>query len=317
VTVYLLANFGGPRISQEIPSFLHALLTDQDVTGGRIPPWLHRPLFSYIAKRRAHRVAEQYAYLGGRSPIFQDTEKLAQNLSQELQAPVISFHRYLTETHQDTLAALRESAGDIIGIPLFPHYTFAVTGSIIRFFLERIPEKPMAWITHFGVHPQFISCMREHIQDCLIAQGIVAEDCFFLFSVHGLPMRHIRLGDPYAKQCQDSFNALIGESEGVLSFQSKFGIGEWLVPSTKEICQSLCTKKRYIVVVPFGFVSDHIETLYEIDHLYVPMLLQRGYRVVRVPAINTSDRWVSALASIVKSSPHETILEPLLMPKRR
>lgn len=78
MVTYLLANFGGPRTSQEIVSFLQALLTDRDVTGGMIPSVLHRPLFSYIAKRRAPHVARQYAYLGGGSPIFQDTERLAQ-----------------------------------------------------------------------------------------------------------------------------------------------------------------------------------------------------------------------------------------------
>lgn len=314
MTTYLLANFGGPRTSREIFSFLQALLTDRDVTGGGVPSLLHKPLFSFIAKCRTRRVAQQYAYLGGGSPIFQDTELLARNLSQELQASVIPFHRYLPETHKNTLAALQESEGDIVGVPLFPHYTFAVTGSIIRFFLQHLPEKPLAWITHFGVHPQFISCMQRHIEGCLQAHRITAEDCFFLFSVHGLPMRHIRLGDPYAQQCQASFEALLGEKEGTLAFQSKFGIGAWLGPSTQEVCRSLSTKKRYIVIVPFGFVSDHIETLYEIDHLYVPMLLQRGYKVVRVPAVNASASWVSSLAAIVKSSPQETFLEPFLMP---
>lgn len=314
MVTYLLANFGGPRTSQEIVSFLQALLTDRDVTGGMIPSVLHRPLFSYIAKRRAPHVARQYAYLGGGSPIFQDTERLAQNLSQELQASVIPFHRYLPETHRETLQALQESQGSIVGIPLFPHYTFAVTGSIIRFFLQHLPEKPISWITQFGVHPQFVSCMQQHIRDCLAAQQIAVEDCYFLFSVHGLPQRHIRLGDPYAQQCQASFEALRGELEGKIAFQSKFGIGKWLDPSTQEVCQSLRTKKRYIVIVPFGFVSDHIETLHEIDHLYVPILLQKGYRVVRIPAINASSRWVSSLAAIVRSSPQETSLEPLLMP---
>ncbi|MBQ8498615.1 ferrochelatase [Chlamydia sp.] len=314
MATYLLANFGGPRTPQEIFSFLQALLTDRDVTGGGIPSLLHKPLFSYIAKRRARHVAEQYAYLGGGSPIFQDTENLAKHLSEELQAPVIPFHRYLPETHERTLLALRETCDEIIGVPLFPHYTFAVTGSIIRFFLQHLPEKPIAWITQYGVHPNFISCMQDHIQKCLMAQNIAAEDCCFLFSVHGLPQRHIRLGDPYAQQCWESFNALKGRGENILSFQSKFGIGKWLGPSTQKICQSLCTQKRYVVIVPFGFVSDHIETLYEIDHLYVPILLQKGYRVVRVPAVNTSSQWVTSLAAIVRSSSQETTLEPLLMP---
>ncbi|ASD30326.1 ferrochelatase [Chlamydia abortus] len=306
VSTYLLANFGGPRHSHDVEVFLTSLLTDRDVTGGCLPSFLHKRLFSFIAKKRAPKVVPQYNCIGGYSPIYQDTEALAKTLSSHLDAPVITFHRYLPDTHSQTIQQLK-TLGDlpVVGVPLFPHFTYAVTGSIVRFIHNHLPSLNISWVAHFGNHPQFISCMIDHILEFLQSHDIPTHDCCLLFSAHGLPMRYVNKGDPYNVQCEKSFAAIserLPNIETFLCYQSKFGLGKWLTPSTKEVCKTLKTNKKYVLIVPFGFTSDHIETLYEIEKEYIAILIDRKYQALRVPAIYQSPQWVQSLATIIQST---------------
>ncbi|WP_100934665.1 ferrochelatase [Candidatus Chlamydia corallus] len=304
---YLLANFGGPRHAEDLQEFLISLLTDRDVTGTFLPKLLHRNLFTFIAKKRISKVLPQYESLEDWSPIYSDTEILAKRLSEICRTPVIPFHRYLPSTHKNTLDALRSlNTRSITGIPLFPHFTYSVTGSIVRFFMKHLPETPISWIPQFGSDPKFVSVITSHIQDCLQKSRILEKECCFLFSVHGLPVRYISQGDPYSKQCYESFSAITAnfkEAENFLCFQSKFGPGKWLSPSTAQLCKNIQTDKPNVIVVPFGFVSDHLETLYEIEKDYLPLLRSRGYQALRIPTIYGSPLWVSALAGIMKDNP--------------
>ncbi|BAE81641.1 ferrochelatase [Chlamydia felis Fe/C-56] len=317
VSVYLLANFGGPRHASDIEVFLTSLLTDRDVTGKFLPPFIHKRLFSFIAKKRVAKVLPQYNCIGGFSPIYRDTEDLADTLSLYLDAPVITFHRYLPDTHQLTVQRLK-AFGDcpVIGVPLFPHFTYSVTGSIVRFIHAHLPLLNISWISHFGNHPQFIFCMIDHILKFLQSHDISIHDCCLLFSAHGLPMRYINKGDPYNKHCEKSFKTIserLPNIETHLCYQSKFGPGRWLTPSTKDVCETLKTDKTYVLIVPFGFTSDHIETLYEIEKEYIPILKAREYRALRVPAIYQSPEWAASLATIIQSTPRaekESLIKP-------
>ncbi|EPP34557.1 ferrochelatase [Chlamydia ibidis] len=305
---YLLANFGGPRHQKDVENFLVSLLTDSCVTGNFLPPSLHKKLFSFIARRRSPKVTLQYLHIGGKSPIYQDTECLAKQLEDRLLCPVIPFHRYLPDTHETTLQSLSrlEENRQIIGVPMFPHFTYAVTGSIVKFFHTHAKKHNISWIAQFGNHPSYISVMVKHIQQFLLTHEISNKDCCLLFSAHGLPLRYIRNGDPYDMQCEKSFKSLInnlGDMESYLCYQSKFGPGKWLQPSTKHICKTLHTKKRNIIIIPFGFISDHIETLYEIEEEYLPILDKRGYRALRLPAIYSSPLWIDYLIRIITGSP--------------
>lgn len=296
---YLLANFGGPRALWEVEPFLVALLTDPLVTGSFLNASVHRSLFTWIARKRTALLQRQYATIGGCSPIYEDTEKLAQQLSEYLQARVITFHRYLPNTHVRTITALTKTQGKIIGLPLFPHFTYSVTGSIQKFFQTHI-TKPIHWIAHFGSHPAFISSLVSHILCFLKEQEIPRDDCYLVFSAHSLPKKYIKKGDPYESQCQASYRTLCRELQidSTLSYQSKFGYGRWLTPSTKQVVNNLCSTKSHVVIVPFSFVSDHIETLYEIDRLYLPPLRLR-YQAKRLPTLAASPQWPYALASIM------------------
>lgn len=306
ISAYLLANFGGPRHIQDCETFLTTLLTDPDVTRDRLPSALHKHLFTFIAKKRTKKVIPLYKAIGGHSPIYQDTETLANRLSSYLHTPVIPFHRYLPDTHAATMHRLMTFKNSpIVGVPLFPHFTYSVTGSIVRCVHKYLPEANISWIAHFGNHPEFLSCTVNHIRTFLQLHDIPENDCCLLFSSHGLPVKYIQKGDPYRQQCELSFHAIsqhLHPIETHLCYQSKFGWGTWLSPATQTVCATLKTEKKYVLIVPFGFTSEHIETLYEIEKDYLPILTKRRYVALRVPTIYHSTHWVKTLATIMQNS---------------
>jgi len=301
---YLLVNFGGPRNLDEIRPFLTELLQDQDVVRTRFPGWLHRRIFARAAKRRAEQVREDYEAIGGKSPIYADTELLAQKLSEKLKAPVLTFHRYLPSTHAESLQAIeRCSSSEIRVIPCFPQFCYATTGSIARFFLNNLSASALhklRWVHSYATHPAYIHAFQQRIREMLSSDHVL-----LLFSAHGIPEAFVSTGDIYATECEQSFRAIAAGfplAESRLCYQSKFGKGEWLKPYTNELCETLGSGNP-VVVVPLSFTSDHMETLFEIEELYLPKIRAGGRNATRCPALNLEPYWVEALAHIAESSP--------------
>lgn len=299
----LLVNFGGPRNLDEIAPFLIELLTDPDVIPSRLPSFLHRWLFTKVAKKRAVKIRPDYEEIGGKSPIYFDTEALGTKLG------ALTFHRYLRATHAESLEKIETCKSDIIRVfPLFPQFSYATTGSIARFFLDHLSKKTVAklhWVQSYADHPGFIAAYQRRIREMQIRE----EECALLFSAHGLPQSFVDSGDIYEKECRRSFKAVKqGFPQAIchLSFQSKFGRGEWLKPYTDERCTSVlawCEGRKQVIVVPISFTSDHIETLYEIEKLYLPLLRSNGVKAVRCPALNLEKDWVEVIREIVDTSP--------------
>lgn len=307
---YLLVNFGGPRSKEEIAPFLKALLTDRDVIRTPLPPFLQRWLFTYFAHRRAKKIAPDYDLIGGKSPIFEDTEALAEKLHVKTGQHVMTFHRYLPSTHTASLKVIEEaSRKEIRVLPLFPQFSYATTGSIARFFADYLPwstVRRMRWIKSYCGHPSYIQVMQRTIQQFLKEHQIVEEETLLLFSAHGVPRTFICNGDIYESECQLSYELirqLFPKAACKLSFQSKFGKGEWLHPYTDKVCETISSYaagKKHVVVVPLSFTSDHIETLYEIEYLYLPPIRERGFLAWRCPALNLREDWVESIVDIMK-----------------
>ncbi len=301
---YLLVNFGGPRDLDEIPSFLTELLCDKDVVRTPFPSFLHNFLFRRVAKKRALKVREDYLEIGGKSPIYFDTEAIRETLSQKLQAPVVSFHRYLIATHEATRREL-EKEKEWIVLPLFPQFCYATTGSIARFFG---PSSTLRWIKSYARSPAYIASFQRRIRDYLLERKIVEEEAILLFSAHGVPKQFVEEGDPYEVECNHSFKAILEafpKALGRLCYQSKFGKGEWLRPYTDEACRDILQwheGRKHIVFIPLSFTSDHIETLFEIEKLYLPLIEQNGLKAYRCPALNLEPYWIDALAEIARGS---------------
>ena len=229
---------------EEIPSFLTALLTDGDVIRTSFPRFFEKWFFKRVARQRAEIIAHDYKLIGGKSPIFEDTESIAQEIRSRLNLPVITFHRYLTETHGETFRQIKESASDeFIVFPLFPQFSFATTGSIARFFEESLDENVlsrMRWIKSYPTHTGYVSAMQTVIAEYLKKEGLEEKDVVLFFSAHGLPQEFVDEGDPYERECHQTFDAIrkgFPSAHSLIAFQSKFGPGEWLRPYTSEMCE--------------------------------------------------------------------------------
>lgn len=291
---YLLVNFGGPRDLDEVAPFLVELLRDRDMIRTRMPTWLHNWIFGRAARKRAVKIREDYRLIGGRSPIYFDTEALASALSKKLQAPVIAFHRYLTATHREFFQKVK---GEYTVLPLFPQFCYATTGSVARF----LSHLKLEWIKSYPAHPAYVAAFQRRIREFLAEKNILEEETLLLFSAHGIPAEFVEQGDPYESECNLSYQAILKgfpKAKGLLSYQSKFGPGEWLRPYTNEVCEAIEAKN--VVIIPLSFTSDHIETLFEIEHLYLPPISARGLNAFRCPALNLEPYWIEALAEIAK-----------------
>lgn len=302
---YLLVNFGGPRHLGEIEEFLIALLNDQEVIRTPFPPWIHRLLFTRVAKKRSKRIEHDYATIGGKSPIFEDTEAIAKQLSGLLDEEVITFHRYLPKTHSAFIKKMLHVTDEIRVFPLFPQFSYATTGSIALWFHRHLPRaivNRMWWVKSYAAHCSYISVFENCLREFLAKQGLKEEECLLLFSAHGLPQRFIDAGDVYEKECRQTFqqlSQLFPHAVSHLSFQSQFGKEEWIRPYTSEFCSQLDTKRK-VVVVPLSFTSDHIETLYEVEQQYLPLIREKGAVALRCPALNLRPDWIEAIAQIMK-----------------
>jgi ferrochelatase len=305
-TGVLIVNFGGPRSLEEIPEFLRELLCDQDVIRTRMPPFVHRLFFSRIANKRAQKIVAEYQLIGGRSPIFEDTEFVAQKVREQLQCPVLTFHRYLPSTHADFLHNIhRISCEKLLVFPLFPQFSYATTGSIARWFSKYVKrDHSLRWIRSYAGHEAYISCMQRVLADYLEQQRLARDETMLFFSPHGLPQAFVDTGDPYEEECQLSFRRISqGFPLSVLAYQSKFGKGEWLRPYTNEMCENVgvwAKGARHVVFVPLSFTSDHIETLFEVEHQYLPILRAKGIQAYRCPALNRRKDWCEAIVHILE-----------------
>ncbi len=317
----VIVNFGGPRNLLEVPDFLGALLTDPDVIRTPFPSFLERWFFRKIAKKRAPKVAKDYAKIGGKSPIFADTEWIAKALAEALQIPTLAFHRYLESTHKDFLESLHKIAADkILIFPLFPQFSYVTTGSIARYFSKYVKEetlKKIHWIASYPINENYVKSFCSLIRAFLQEKGL--ERVTLLFSAHGLPVKYIEQGDPYQKECEASFDAIAKEfpqHSSLLAYQSKFGRGEWLKPSTLEICTNphlFLDPKKPVIFIPLSFSSDHIETLFEVEEEYIKPLQALGFLAYRCPALGRRKDWAEAAKEIIQSSnlvENKTLIRP-------
>lgn len=306
----ILVNFGGPRDLQEVRPFLRELLTDKEVIRSRLPQFLHNLFFSWVAKRRSEKMLHEYKSMGGGSPIFADTEALAEKLRLSIPDPLVTFHRYLPSTHAQFIENLCAFTGDEIRVmPLFPQFTYATTGSVAKWFGKNLPfeiVRKMRWIKSYPAHPKFVKSHQLHIRRFLTEHRLKDEETILLFSAHGIPQQFVDTGDIYESECRASFEHVMKafpDILGRLSYQSKFGRGEWIKPYTIDVCEkvnSWCEGRRHVVFIPISFTSDHIETLCEIENDYMSVIRTKGLNAFRVPALTLDENWINAVLEIIQ-----------------
>ncbi|HXX81548.1 MAG TPA: ferrochelatase [Thermodesulfovibrionales bacterium] len=327
----LLLNLGGPDSLQAVRPFLYNLFSDREII--RLgPAMFQKPLARLISMFRAKKTEKMYNLIGGKSPILQITlaqaDSLQKALSQGLalkgqefldeefeplhnvqkspQRSLLKVYvgmRYWNPFIEDTIQKIYgDGIRAVLAVTLYPHYSLATTGSALRKFNENIRRYPMeaSSISSWCNHPYYIDALVERIRRGIDSfQGEKAE---VLFSAHSLPVSIVESGDPYV----DHILGTIGEVakrtalQWHLSYQSKSGPVKWLEPSTENALRKLAREGvRNVLVVPISFVSDHIETLYEIDILYKELAASLGIRLIRAESLNTHPLLIKALEDMV------------------
>jgi ferrochelatase len=315
----LLLNLGGPDELRDVRPFLYNLFSDPEII--RLPfSWLQSPLAWLISTLRAKKSQENYRQIGGGSPLRHITEAQAQALQEHLQkqgkdARVYIGMRYWHPFTEEAIARIkRDGITDLVILPLYPQFSISTSGSSFR-LLEKIWQEDPALnrinytvIPSWYQQPGYLQAMAQ-----LIAQELDQfpnpDSVHIFFSAHGVPLSYVtEAGDPYQKEIEDC-TALIMQTLNrpnphTLAYQSRVGPVEWLKPYTEDALQELGTQgTENLLVVPISFVSEHIETLQEVDIEYRHLAEEAGIgSFQRVPALNTHPVFIESLATLVVDS---------------
>ncbi|NJL67960.1 MAG: ferrochelatase [Oscillatoriales cyanobacterium RU_3_3] len=312
----LLLNLGGPDRIEDVRPFLFNLFADPEII--RIPfPWMQKPLAWLISTLRYQKSQENYRHIGGGSPLRRITEEQAVAVQECLQekgqdARVYVGMRYWHPFTEEAVAKIKRDGVDrLVILPLYPQFSISTSGSSFR-LLEQLwnQDSDLGAIEYTAVpswyhRPGYIQAMAE-----LIAQAL--DHCpnpdrvHIFFSAHGVPLSYVEeAGDPYQREIEDCtrliVEALNRSNEHTLAYQSRVGPVEWLKPYTEDAIVELAENGvKDLLVVPISFVSEHIETLQEIDMEYREIAEHSGIENFdRVPALNTHPVFIEDLANLV------------------
>jgi protoporphyrin/coproporphyrin ferrochelatase len=297
---------------EDVQPFLANLLSDPDVIQ---LPFVMRPfqktLGRTIAKRRVHLVTPRYNEIGdgkgSASPILRHTTAQANALSKRLGIPV---HVVMRCSAPRADAAVQElyaaGAKRILVLPLYPHWSGSTTGSAVKDFAASCKKHALKaeirLVRNWGSHPEYVELLAAMCKEAAPNHGSTA----LLLSAHSLPEKYIRQGDPYRREVEAT-EALLKQRLGPafasvrLGFQSSVGPVKWIGPTTDEQVTALGAENAAAVALcPLGFVSDHIETLYDLDIHYKAQAEQHGMKVHRVAAFNDDPRFIALLETLCK-----------------
>ncbi len=310
----VLFQLGGPDSPDAVEPFLYNLFCDPDIIPlGPLGGVLRKPLARWIARRRVKVVSEHYQAIGGHSPIGRLTERQAAKLEAALrphiEPRIVIAMRYW---HPLTAEAVRQldsaPLDELVLLPLYPHYSFATTGSSLKEWKRhyRLARSPLPFrvIEQFYNHPLYIEALVEKIELSLTHFDRPAV-VHLVFSAHGLPLALIERGDPYQRQVEATLG-LVLERGGwpnphALCYQSKVGRQKWLEPSLAETIEKLARAgAKHMLVIPIAFVTEHIETLHEINMEAREQAERLGVEQFEMmPALGDSSRFIAALADLV------------------
>jgi ferrochelatase len=312
----VLFQLGGPDSLDAIEPFLYNLFCDPDIIDFPFARLARQPLARLISSTRARHVRRHYAEIGGRSPILEFTRRQAHALEDELRrefdARVVVAMRYW---HPFTAEAIREleahAPEDVVLLPLYPQYSRTTTGSSLNEWNRRF--HPNGWnprvhaVMEFHEDAGYIGALVESIDNSLAAFDSPA-DVDMVFSAHSVPISVIEAGDPYQRQIERTVELVWRQGNWPgrrhLCYQSKVGASKWLQPSMHATVKRLAGEgRRRVLIIPVSFVSDHVETLHEIDIEHRAQAFGLGMREFRmVPGLNDAPRFVGALGKLVRQA---------------
>lgn len=303
----VLFNLGGPDEPGAVRPFLFNLFRDPAIIG--LPAVLRYPIAAYISRTREKLAQANYAIMGGASPLLPETEAQARALeaelkekAPELESRVFIAMRYWKPLAAETAAEVAAFAPDeIVLLPLYPQFSTTTTASSVRDWTLAY-DGPGRTRT-VCCYPTAAGLQAAHAE--LIARALEAagspRNLRLLFSAHGLPKKIVDAGDPYQAQVEATVRAVLdelgGEYDHQVCYQSRVGPMEWVGPSTESAIRQAAADGKGALVIPIAFVSEHVETLVELDHEYAALARQVGCSpYLRVPALGVTPAFIGALA---------------------
>ena len=307
----VLFQLGGPDTLEAIEPFLYNLFCDPDIIDFPFARIGRKPLAKLISTTRARRVQHHYRAIGGGSPIRRHTEQQARALETELRGQGIEAHcfvamRYWHPFTREAIEQVRAAQCDeVVLLPLYPQYSSTTTGSSLnewrRLFAD---DMPVHCVETFYRNTMYLDAVVEKVNAAL-SRFPQPERPEIVFSAHSIPMSVIDKGDPYQRQIEETVRLLTGRGGWTnpqrLCYQSKVGASRWLQPSLHQTLRQLAAERVHeVCVVPVAFVSDHVETLGEIDHEAREEAHGLGMTQFELSAgLNDAPKFIQALAQIV------------------
>jgi ferrochelatase len=320
----VLFQLGGPDSLEAVEPFLLNLFLDPDIIPLGPLGLLRRPIAKLISSRRSKPVAGKYAEIGRRSPIATLTERqrvrLVEAVSPYMDAVVATAMRYWHPMTSEAVDSLRKAGGldEIVLLPLYPQYSYATTLSSLKEWRRVVQQSgwerslgrpPERTVEQFHDHPLYIQALVERIGS-ILRQFPDSSRIHLVFSAHGLPISLVEKGDPYPKQIEETVR-LVCELGAklhsgwpkihLLCYQSRVGPSKWLEPLLPNTLERLGHEGvKEVLVVPISFVTEHIETLHEINIEAREEAENVGIKTFRMmPALGDSPLFIAALKDLV------------------
>ena len=307
----VLFNLGGPDKLDNVEPFLFNLFNDPAILN--LPSFVRYPLAKLISKRRAPTAKAIYKEMGGSSPIVKLTRDQAHFLEQSLNMNEKGFNykvfiamRCWHPRASETIQLVKKfNPAEIVLLPLYPQYSAATSGSSILEW-NNIAKKNNFHINTSTIccYPQDQKFVKAHSE--LIRKKINGLKNFkLIFSAHGLPEKNIKKGDPYQWQVEQSVNKIMNQInqdniDYILSYQSRVGPLKWIGPSTDEVIIDNAKKGKNLIVVPIAFVSEHSETLVELDIEYEKLAKDNGCKnYIRIEALGINKYFIESLSDLI------------------
>ena len=309
----VLFNLGGPDRPDAVRPFLRNLFSDPAIL--RVPALLRKPLAAAIAGRRAVAAREIYAKLGGSSPLLANTVAQGSALEHALhdlgEVRAFPCMRYWHPRAEQVAVEVKAFAPNrLVLLPLYPQYSTTTTASSLNDWHAAARRAglslPVSAICCYPTQPGFIAALAEAIGKSLPKAG--SANPRVLLTAHGLPERIVAAGDPYQRHVEETAGAVIGmlntpELDWRVCYQSRVGPLRWIGPATDEEIRRAGSEGRALVVAPIAFVSEHSETLVELDMEYGELARHCGVpSYVRVPTVSTAPAFIAGLASLVRAA---------------
>ncbi|PLX88818.1 MAG: ferrochelatase [Desulfuromonas sp.] len=308
----ILLNMGGPDSLDAVEPFLYNLFSDRELIQLPAGALLQKPFAKLISHFRAKKVVENYRTIGGKSPLLEWTQKQAAGIAARLEEtyPYVVM-RYWHPFADDVLREIKHAGIDkAVVLSMYPHYTGATTGSSINDFKRAAakihPGLDYQLIEDWYDWPAYLDALASRVHEGLEQfHDMIQNEVQILFSAHALPQKFIDRGDPYRQHVMATVQGVmerVGSFDWHVAFQSRSGPVQWMEPGTEEMIQKLGGHgHRALLMVPVSFVSDHIETLEEIDIEYRDLAAECGFlHFHRAPSLNDNADFLAALAALVR-----------------